>query len=74
MPTPSSLRPTPPRTTGQGKNALMIWGVILLICAAALVGTYLLFVEAPPPSKIVIATRRQERGLLQDRHRNTRRS
>ncbi len=56
MPTPSSPPPTPPRTTGQGKNALMIWGVIILICAAALVGTYLLFVKAPPPSKIVIAT------------------
>ncbi len=36
-----------------------MWGIILLICAAALVGTYFLFVKAPPPSKIVIATGKQ---------------
>ena len=46
---------TPPASRGRGKNAWMVWGTVLLICAAALVGTYLLFVKAPPPSKIVIA-------------------
>ncbi len=56
MSTPTRLSTTPPRLRVQGKNALMIWGTILLICAAALVGTYLLFVKAPPPSRIVIAT------------------
>ncbi len=33
-----------------------MWGTILLVAAAVLVGTFLLFVGAPPPNKIVIAT------------------
>ena len=41
---------------GQGKHALTVWGTIVCLCLAALIGTYMLFVEAPPPSKIVIAT------------------
>ena len=56
MSTSSGIKPTPPRSPGQGKNAWIVWGVILLVCAAALVGTYLLFVKGPPPSKIIIAT------------------
>lgn len=55
MSTSNRLKTVPPRPRGQGKNALMVWGIILLVCAAALLGTYLLFVKAPPPGKIVIA-------------------
>ena len=47
---------TPPKPARQGKHALTVWGMIALFCLAALVGTFLLFVKAPPPRKIVIAT------------------
>ena len=56
MSTPSHVKVTPPKPRGQGRHALAVWGTIVLICAAALTGTYLLFVKAPPPNKIVIAT------------------
>lgn len=56
MSTPSDLKTTTPGAGGYGKHAWGVWGMILLFCAAALVGTYLLFVKAPPPNKIVIAT------------------
>ncbi len=39
----------------QGKPALAVWGTILAICLAALIATYMMFVEPPPPRKIVIA-------------------
>ncbi|HVS34777.1 MAG TPA: TAXI family TRAP transporter solute-binding subunit [Gemmataceae bacterium] len=54
MSTPSN--PTTNRPRNRSKNALIVWGVIILICAAGMVGTYVLFVKAPPPSKIIIAT------------------
>jgi uncharacterized protein len=47
---------TPPRPKTPGKHALTVWGVIICLCLAALIGTYMLFVEAPPPKKIVMAT------------------
>ena len=56
MSRPSSHNTTPPKPRGQGKHTWAVWGTILMVCAAGLVGTYLLFVKAPPPSKIVIAT------------------
>jgi TRAP transporter TAXI family solute receptor len=34
----------------------MLWGTIAGVCLTALAATYMLFVEAPPPSHIVIAT------------------
>jgi TRAP transporter TAXI family solute receptor len=55
MDTPNGHKPTPPPPEGRGKHALMVWGTILVVCLAALVGTYLLFVKAPPPNKLVIA-------------------
>jgi TRAP transporter TAXI family solute receptor len=50
--------PIPAATAGKSHtaHALTIWAIILGVCLAALFGTYMLFVEAPPPKKIVIAT------------------
>jgi len=55
---PSSFRPnvTPPKPRSQRKQALAVWVWILGFCLAALIATYILFVEPPPPRKIVIAT------------------
>jgi len=55
---PSSSRPnvTPPRPRSQGKQALAVWVWILGFCLAALIATYILFVEPPPLRKIVIAS------------------
>ncbi len=55
---PSSSRPivTPPRPRSQGKRALAVWVWILGFCLAALIATYMMFVEPPPPRKIVIAS------------------
>jgi TRAP transporter TAXI family solute receptor len=47
---------TPPRPRPRGTHALGAWVWILGFCLAALVATYLLFVEPPPPRKIVIAS------------------
>ncbi|AKT42546.1 TAXI family TRAP transporter solute-binding subunit [Chondromyces crocatus] len=38
------------------KELLRVWGLLLAIGVAALVGTYLLFVEPPPPRQLTIAT------------------
>jgi TRAP transporter TAXI family solute receptor len=46
----------PPKPRGQGKRALAAWVWILGFCLAALVATYVMFVEPPPPRKIVIAS------------------
>lgn len=54
MSTPIGYRTAPP-PAGRGKHALTVWGTVILICLAGLVGTYLLFVKAPPPGKIVLA-------------------
>jgi len=55
MSTPIGYRTTSASPAGRGKHALTVWGMVILICLAGLVGTYLLFVKAPPPSKIVLA-------------------
>ena len=48
---------TPPtRRRRQRKRALTVWVSIFGFCLAALIATYMLFVEPPPPRKIVIAT------------------
>ena len=46
----------PPKPKSQGKHVLTVWGTIICLSMAALIGTYMLFVEAPPPKRIVIAT------------------
>jgi TRAP transporter TAXI family solute receptor len=46
----------PPKPLSQGKHALVVWVWILGSCLAALIATYLMFVEPPPPRKIVIAS------------------
>ena len=56
MSTSSPYRLTPPRPKSQGKHLLTVWGTILGFGLAALIATYMLFVEAPPPRNIVIAT------------------
>ena len=55
---PSSSRPKValPRPRGRGKRALTVWVWILGFCLAALIATYMMFVEPPPPHKIVIAS------------------
>ena len=55
MSSSSELKVTPPRRR-HGRRALTVWAWILGLCLAALVATYMLFVEPPPPRKIVIAT------------------
>jgi uncharacterized protein len=53
----SSSRPrVAPQRRGQRKRALAVWVWILGISLAALIATYMMFVEAPPPRKIVIAS------------------
>jgi TRAP transporter TAXI family solute receptor len=49
----------PPRSRRQGKRALVAWVWILGSCLAALIATYVMFVEPPPPHRIVIASGRQ---------------
>jgi TRAP transporter TAXI family solute receptor len=56
MSTRSTLKVKPPKTRSQGKHGLNVWLTIILFCLAALVATYMLFAEAPPPPKLVIAT------------------
>jgi len=55
---PSSSRPkvTHPKPRSQGKHTLAAWVWILGFCLAALIATYMMFVEPPPPRKIVIAS------------------
>src|SRR5260370_41610457 len=56
MSAPSTPKVTSPRPRSQGKHGLTVWAVIMGVCLAALIATYMLFVEAPPPRKIVIAS------------------
>jgi uncharacterized protein len=44
------------RRRRRAKRALTVWVSIFGFCFAALIATYMLFVEPPPPRKIVIAT------------------
>ena len=55
---PSSPRPTvaPPRPRRKQKRAIGVWIWVFGISIAALVATYMMFVEPPPPRKIVIAS------------------
>ncbi len=41
--------------TPRSRAQISIWFLILLACVAGLAATYILFVEAPPPRKIVMA-------------------
>jgi TRAP transporter TAXI family solute receptor len=52
----SPPRVVSPRRRSQRKKALVVWVWIISLCVAALIATYVLFVEPPPPRKIVIAT------------------
>ena len=45
-----------PGPAARRKQALAVWVWILGICLAALIATYMMFVEPPPPRKIVIAS------------------
>ncbi len=45
-----------PRARSRRKRALVAWIWIVGFCAAAFVATYVMFVEPPPPRKIVIAS------------------
>ena len=54
----SGSRPakTTPRPRRQGKHALAVWVWIGSFSVAALIATYMLFVEPPPPRRIIIAS------------------
>jgi TRAP transporter TAXI family solute receptor len=49
-------RITPPRPTKGSKAGLTVWVTIIGLALAVLILTYLLFVEAPPPKRIVMAS------------------
>ena len=55
---PTSSRPVvaPPSPRSRGKRALAVWAWILGVCLAALIATYVMFVEPPPPRRLVIAS------------------
>ena len=44
------------RNVAKNRSPLSIWLAVVSLCTAGLVATYVLFVEAPPPRRIVIAT------------------
>jgi TRAP transporter TAXI family solute receptor len=46
----------PVKTHGRGHHALVAWIWILAFCLAALVATYVMFVEPPPPRKLIMAS------------------
>ena len=46
----------PPGPRKRARHGLTIWIMILGFGLAALIATYLLFIEPPPPKKVVIAT------------------
>jgi TRAP transporter TAXI family solute receptor len=50
-----SISPAP-SNKGSLKHPQFVWGCVALISLAGLVGTYMLFVEPPPPKHLVIAT------------------
>ena len=53
----SGSKVTPPRRRRRrAKRAIVVWSWIAVVSLAALIATYMLFVEPPPPRKIVIAT------------------
>ena len=54
----SSSRPVVPPAgpRSRRRRAVAAWVWILGVCAAALIATYVMFVEPPPPRKIVIAS------------------
>ena len=52
----SSQGITVTRNSAKNRSTLSIWFAVLSLCTAGLVATYVLFVEAPPPRRIVIAT------------------
>ena len=56
MSSSSGPKLTPPARRSQGKRTLAMWVWILAFCLAALIATYMLFVEPPPPRTIVIAS------------------
>jgi TRAP transporter TAXI family solute receptor len=53
---PRSISALPRRRRRRGRWALTVWIWITAFCLAALLATYMLFVEPPPPHKIVIAS------------------
>jgi uncharacterized protein len=53
---PSRPRVAPSRSRKPRKQAMAVWAWILGISLAALIATYTMFVEPPPPHRLVIAT------------------
>ena len=56
MSSPSPPIVMPPRPRRKSKRQFAAWVWIIGFCLAALIATYMMFVEPPPPRKIVIAS------------------
>jgi TRAP transporter TAXI family solute receptor len=56
MPSPSRSEEAARQRRRSRRHALVVWSWILGLCAAALIATYVMFVEPPPPHRIVIAS------------------
>jgi TRAP transporter TAXI family solute receptor len=56
MSAPAPARVTPPLPRKRSRRGFGVWLIVIGVSVAALVGTYILFVEAPPPRHLVIAT------------------
>ena len=54
------MRSVVTRNVDNGRSPWWTWLAILLVCIGGLVTTYYLFVEAPPPRRLVIATGARE--------------
>jgi uncharacterized protein len=55
VPSSSAIIASPRRRSGRRK-AMLVWAWIVGFCLAALIATYVMFVELPPPHQIVIAS------------------
>ena len=49
-----------PSTRRSFKHPILVWGAVAVLSLAGLAGTYMLFVEPPPPHHLVIATGSKE--------------
>jgi TRAP transporter TAXI family solute receptor len=56
MPPTNGREQSPPRTRTRRKRIFGAWVWVIAVCLSAFIATYVMFVEPPPPHKIVIAS------------------